>query len=273
MKLRFTKYQGAGNDFVVIDDRSESFDVNDKSKIALLCDRRFGIGADGLLLLRASPQADFRMIYFNADGGEVAFCGNGARCIVDFAHKLGVFNQKTTFIAKDGLHQAHFVRHYVCLKMNNVDVIRPFHHDYIVNTGVPHYVTFRHDITQIDALQEGKSIRNAETFRKEGINVNFVQIKDKRDKFEGKRIQDTDFTSLEPNLVIRTYERGVEDETLACGTGVTACALVATEHGLNSPVVAQVMGGKLLIVFEKANTNFQNIYLLGEAKPVFTGEI
>ncbi len=273
MTLHFEKYQGAGNDFIVIDDRQETFNFRDKTLISRLCDRKFGIGADGLLLLRNHPETDFRMIYFNADGGEVSFCGNGARCIVRFAHSLGIFEEKTIFVAKDGIHEAGIAKNGIYLKMIDVEKIEPYQEDYLTNTGVPHYVTFRENIAEINVFNLGHKIRNSDDFRAEGINVNFVQIQDTENHLKGTHPKDVDFSDLKPNLFVRTYERGVEDETLACGTGVTACVLASYVFGFQSPVSVKVMGGTLGVWFEKTEKGFKNIYLAGGSDFVFKGEI
>ncbi len=254
--MKFYKYQGAGNDFVVIDDRAKTFPVS-QAYIALLCHRRFGIGADGLMLLQADEQYDFRMVYFNADGSEGTMCGNGGRCLVRFAHDLGVIGDTTTFIAIDGEHEAAVTPERISLKMINVTGIdRQEQYDFM-NTGSPHYVTYVEDLANYDVFNVGKSIRYGEPFgSKGGTNVNFVEV------------------TGPDALSVRTYERGVEDETYACGTGVTACALSASLRlGFEKAIDVQVKGGALRIEFERTdNDTFENIYLIGPAVKVFEGE-
>lgn len=255
--MEFFKYQGTGNDFVMIDDRSETFPVDNQALVAHLCHRRFGIGADGLILLRKDPQYDFRMIYFNADGAEGSMCGNGGRCIVRFAHDLGVFGKKTRFIAVDGVHEAVVNTDEVALKMNNVSGME-MHPDYVfLNTGSPHVVKFVEDLESLDVVAEGRPIRYSEPFAPGGTNVNYVQVIDRQ------------------SLFVRTYERGVEDETYSCGTGVTAAALAAHRlYNLSSPVFIRTLGGNLRVAFTpNADGSFSDIHLIGPAQRVFGGEV
>jgi diaminopimelate epimerase len=254
--VTFYKYQGTGNDFVLIDNRAQTFPAHDQAYVAHLCHRRFGIGADGLILLQNHPDYDFRMVYFNADGAEGSMCGNGGRCIVRFAHDLGLFETTTRFLAVDGEHTAEVRGDLVHLQMSNVPArpAAPAGYTYL-NTGSPHVVQFLTNVAAHDVVGEGRRIRYSETFAPGGTNVNFTEV------LEGQR------------LSVRTYERGVEDETYSCGTGVTAAALAAYEqYGLASPVAIQVLGGTLQVSFTpQPDGSFTNIYLIGPAKRVFSG--
>ena len=254
MLLHFTKYQGTGNDFVIVDDRQNLFDVNNHKLIEKLCQRRFGIGADGLMLLRSNENYDFEMIYFNADGHQGTMCGNGGRCIVQFAYDSYIIDETTKFIAIDGEHDAEIVDGLVRLKMSNVATYEENTDHYFLDTGSPHYVEYVNDLASFDVFGRGKAVRNNTRFKAEGTNVNFVE-----EQNEG--------------LFIRTYERGVEDETWACGTGATACALSFALKGAKSPVDVRVLGGRLKVEFSKVGTGFEDIYLTGPAKKVFEGEI
>lgn len=257
MTIHFYKYQGTGNDFILIDDRQEEF-PRDQALIGRLCDRRFGIGADGLILLQNHPDFAFRMVYFNADGAEGSMCGNGGRCTVRFAHDLGLFTSSVDFLAVDGPHEATATPDAIRLRMGAVqDVDRKEAYDFI-NTGSPHYVTYVDDVDETDVSGIGRAIRYGEEFGpRGGTNVNFVQVQSSN------------------HLKVRTYERGVEDETYSCGTGVTACALSAHIHfGWQSPVQIQTVGGALQVDFEETAPNhYDNIYLTGPAIRVFRGDI
>lgn len=251
--MQFYKYQGTGNDFVMIDNRDLSFNKN-KNLIEKLCDRRFGIGGDGLILLEKDDKTDFKMVYYNSDGNESTMCGNGGRCLVAFAHFLGVFNQRCTFNAVDGLHEAEIKNGIVKLKMIDVETIGKDGGDFIMNTGSPHYVKFVEGIEDYKVYENGNKIRNSETYKKQGINVNFVE-------------------KHNSGIFVRTYERGVEDETYSCGTGVTASALsVMLENGAES-VEVKTLGGDLKVYADKNGTSFQNVWLEGPAEQVFQGEI
>jgi len=260
MELPFHKYQGAGNDFVIIDQRSESWiDPGNQPLVARLCDRRFGIGADGLMLLVSHPDYDFEMVYFNADGRPGSMCGNGARCIVAFAKKRGLFSEETHFLAVDGPHRARMPRpEWVELHMTDVTAVETAPDFYFLDTGSPHYVQFVPALDQVDVVSRGRAIRYNDRFREVGTNVNFVERR-------------------ADGLHIGTYERGVEDETLACGTGVTAAALVsslesaADEADLEIPVYAR--GGDLSVRFRREGQRFTNIWLCGPATFVFRGQI
>lgn len=257
MTLEFFKYQGTGNDFVMIDDRQETFPATDQALVAHLCDRRFGIGADGLILLQNDPNYHFRMVYFNADGAEGSMCGNGGRCIVRFAHDLGLFDRDTRFLAVDGEHVAHVSDEVISLKMSNVSGIDNREGFTFLNTGSPHVVRFVDGLDSLDMVGEGRAIRYSEVFRPGGTNVNYAEVLD------GK------------TLLVRTYERGVEDETYSCGTGVTAVALVASQQlNMNSPIAIQTKGGNLAVAFDaKGDDLFNDIYLIGPAQRVFAGTI
>lgn len=252
--MKFYKYQGTGNDFVMIDNRDLSFN-KDKNLIAQLCDRRFGIGGDGLILLENDEDTDFRMVYFNSDGGESTMCGNGGRCLVAFAHFLKIFDKKCTFNAIDGLHEAEINDGIVKLKMINVSEIQRDEDNFVLNTGSPHFVQYVSDIENFDVYFNGNKIRNSENYKKEGINVNFVE-----------EISDNE-------LFVRTYERGVEDETYSCGTGVTASALSYLQSKNIGEVKIKTLGGNLKVYADKNENGFSNIWLEGPAKQVFSGEI
>lgn len=256
MKIHFFKYHGAGNDFILVDNRDRKT-VLSSEQIAFLCHRRFGIGADGLMLLQSVDNADFEMVYFNADGNESTMCGNGGRCIAAFAHRLGIAGNIMEFLAVDGMHKAEMLPGgMVALHMQDVQAIEFGENTAILNTGSPHFVEWVGDAATIDVFSKGREIRNRSEFQPKGINVNFVN-------------------RTENGISIRTYERGVEDETLACGTGVTAAAIAAAgkEKGsYNIPVKA--MGGMLSVSFEKkSETTAEHIVLTGGAAFVYEGEV
>ncbi len=254
MTINFYKYQGTGNDFIIIDNRNKSFEI-DNNLIKKMCDRRFGIGADGLMLLENHNNTDFRMVYFNSDGYEGTMCGNGGRCIVAFANKLGIIKNKTKFIAVDGVHYAEINDGLVSLKMLDLKQIERINDDYFLNTGSPHYVKFVDEFNKINVYNEGKRIRNNDTFKAKGTNVNFAQ--------------------LTGNIIkVGTYERGVEDETLSCGTGVTAvaiCAYIESDKKINNFDI-ETKGGNLNVSFDNKNNLFENVWLTGPATFVFSGE-
>lgn len=252
--MKFYKYQGTGNDFVMIDNRSLSFPKHDTELVKKMCDRRFGIGGDGLILLENHPTLDFQMVYYNADGNESTMCGNGGRCIVAFAHFLGIFEGKCTFNAIDGIHEAETKNNIVKLKMIDVDKIKKINDDYELNTGSPHFVKFVEDVENIDVYKNGYEIRNSETYKKKGINVNFVS-----------KITDN-------QIFVRTYERGVEDETYSCGTGVTASCLSVMQNSDLNEIAVKTLGGNLKVYAEKSEKGFENIWLEGPAEQVFEGE-
>ena len=293
--MEFFKYQGTGNDFVMIDNRDLQF-PKDRALIEKLCDRRFGIGGDGLILLEnaketfssfrieekkvADPDSsanevqsenseistptlkgaisefpDFKMVYYNSDGNESTMCGNGGRCIVAFAHFLDIFEDRTTFIAIDGLHEAEIRNGIVKLKMGDVNSIKNLDGNFELNTGSPHFVKFVDDVENYEVYTNGNEIRNSATYKTEGINVNFAE-----------EISDGE-------IFVRTYERGVEDETYSCGTGVTASALVFMKDKNQTSVNVKVLGGNLKVYADKDGDSFKNIWLEGPAKQVFRGKI
>jgi diaminopimelate epimerase len=257
MKIPFHKYQGTGNDFIMIDNLDGAYSFIDIEQVKMLCDRRFGIGADGLILINSCASFDFEMDYFNSDGTK-SFCGNGARCAVQFYLNVSGSKEKFHFLAIDGEHTAALIGQEISLEMSPVNTIHKLDADYIVNTGSPHYIQRVDNLNAMDVYSSGRSIRNSDRFIKEGINVNFVD------------------RLAEAHLAIRTYERGVENETLSCGTGATACALV---EGLNlgfgaHTVRVDVLGGQLNVSFTRTeNETFSNIRLQGPATFVFQGEI
>lgn len=248
------KYQGTGNDFVMIDNRLRIFPKNDINLIAKLCDRRFGIGADGLILLENDNATDFKMVYYNSDGNQSSMCGNGGRCLVAFAKKLGIIKNKATFIAIDGLHQATINENdIVSLQMKDVSEI-DIHEKYVfLNTGSPHHIQIIENLASFDVKKEGEKIRYSNLYGKEGSNVNFVT-----------QISENEFS-------IRTYERGVEDETLSCGTGATATAIAMNFMGKtkSNNIIINVEGGKLEVSFQENSEVFTNVFLKGPAEFVF----
>ena len=258
MIIKFFKYQGTGNDFIILDNRKSEYSLTN-DQVRRLCDRRFGIGADGLMLLGNKQGYDFDMKYYNADGQEGSMCGNGARCLVKFVYNLGMHKAVYKFWAADGEHQAEIdTNGIVSLKMKNVSGIRKFHNDFILDTGSPHYVKLIPDVMNVDVYKKGNEIRYSKEFNDTGINVNFVEQTDEPDK-----------------ILVRTYERGVEDETWSCGTGVTAAALVCyhNDNGFNE-VEVKTLGGKLTVEFDrKDDDRFENIWLCGPADKVFEGTL
>ncbi len=258
MLLKFYKYQGTGNDFIIFDNRDGAYSALSTERVKFLCDRRMGIGADGLMLLNTLAGYDFEMKYYNSDGRESSMCGNGGRCLVKFAYDQGMHKGSYRFVASDGPHEAEIEDNgIVNLKMKNVHEIKEYDRDLILDTGSPHYVKFVKDLAHYDVVARGKEIRNSPDFAREGINVNFVETKGPDE------------------IMVRTYERGVEDETLSCGTGVTASALVCyhNECGYNDVTVI-TRGGKLTVRFDRSTENFyENIWLCGPALKVFEGVI
>jgi diaminopimelate epimerase len=255
MQIKFYKYQGTGNDFILLDNREGQYSFISNSQVAQLCNRRFGIGADGLMLIENTTDADFKMVYYNSDGNESSMCGNGGRCITAFANYLGIFIGNTTFIAIDGLHEAKIHGDIVELKMIDVLRIENYNDDYVLNTGSPHYIKFLDDVNAIDVFAEGRKIRNSERFKTNGINVNFVQI-------------------THDGIKVRTYERGVEDETFSCGTGVVAASIISSLVKLNdNPCInVSTLGGHLEVKITKiSNQHYTNIWLKGKAQKVFEG--
>jgi diaminopimelate epimerase len=258
MNIDFYKYQGTGNDFVMIDNRQDTFPKKDTKLVAHLCDRKFGIGADGLILLENHPTLDFKMMYYNSDGNESSMCGNGGRCLVAFAKQMHVIDKNATFEAIDGLHYATIDDDgIVSLQMKDVEEIQVEDSFTFLNTGSPHHVTLVEDLHNFDVTSQGAKIRYSDLYGNTGCNVNFV-----------KQI-DVD------NFSVRTYERGVEDETLSCGTGVTAVAIAMYKIGKTSKkeINLNVEGGKLKVKFDVENNKFSNVFLIGAATFVFEGTI
>lgn len=258
MQLEFYKYQGAGNDFVMIDNRSGSFPTDNIQLVAHLCNRRFGIGGDGLILLETDSETDFKMVYYNSDGNQSSMCGNGGRCLVAFAKDLKVIENTTTFIATDGLHHATVENNgLVSLQMINVSIINNTTEYSFLNTGSPHHVQIVDNIENYNVKENGAAIRYGALYGATGSNINFV-----------KKIDDNTFR-------LRTYERGVEDETLACGTGATAVAIAMNATGKTTATVINinVEGGKLAVSFDENNGVYTNVFLKGPAEFVFKGTI
>lgn len=258
MQVKFTKFQGTGNDFIILDNRENSYVTLSNDQIRRLCDRRLGIGADGLMLLNEKKGYDFEMKYYNADGGESSMCGNGGRCIVKFAYQLGIHRSQYRFLAVDGDHDAEIdTDGTVSLKMIDVDSIKKVRGDFILNTGSPHYIKLVADVMDLDVFKKGRDIRYSKDFEEEGINVNFVE------------------QAEEDKIIVRTYERGVEDETYSCGTGVVASALVCyhNENGFND-VGVKTLGGNLTVEFDRLDDEkYTNIWLTGPAEKVFEGSV
>jgi diaminopimelate epimerase len=255
MEISFYKYQGTGNDFVMIDDRSDLFPEKDLSLIQKLCDRKFGIGSDGLILIRNKEGFDFEMVYFNADGSQ-SMCGNGARCAVAFSRFLGIIDKNTKFYAIDGPHKASVVGVEVELGMSPVLCLKNIEQDFFVDTGSPHHVRFVENVALYPVFEEGSKIRFSERYRPKGTNVNFVTPLNKDE------------------IQVRTYERGVENETLSCGTGVTACALVYGHQNKLNEIKIKTLGGNLKVRFsENSDGSFQDIQLIGPAEKVFEGKL
>ena len=255
-KIHFYKYQATGNDFVIIDDRAAKLSLT-VEQVVRICHRKYGIGADGLMLIRSHPVLNFDLEYFNSDGSQ-SLCGNGSRAAVQFASRLGMVNGKASFNAFDGEHTAELLPSgIVRLKMNPVtDVLHIGKDNNFVNTGSPHVIRFVDKVDTYPVFEEGKKIRYSDDFSPGGTNVNFV--------------------TLQPDntIFVRTYERGVEDETLSCGTGVTAAALAASLKGYSSPVKIKTLGGDLSVEFKPGQSGtFQEIFLIGPAKMVFEGDL
>lgn len=259
MQIVFQKFQGAGNDFVLLDNRDHVFKKLSTTQIAQLCHRNKGIGADGLILLETSDTADFKMVYYNADGHESSMCGNGGRCAVAFANRLKIIDTKTNFEAIDGLHEAEILSDgIVQLGMKAVSKITTHQDALVLDTGSPHYVTLIDSLTEIDMQKEGAKIRYSEPFKEEGINVNFIAL------------------TSSGELHIRTYERGVENETQACGTGAVAAAIAADHWGLpchKNPITLHALGGVLQVNFNKTEKHYEAVFLSGPAQFVFSGEM
>jgi len=257
MTMTFYKYQGTGNDFVIVDNRLQEIDKTDTRRIAELCDRRFGIGADGFILLENDENVDFKMVYYNADGNESSMCGNGGRCIVAFAKFLGVIQNTTEFIAIDGLHKAKIENEIVHLQMQDVSIIETYSNHLFLDTGSPHHVEMVSDLADLKVKSNGAKIRYGQPYNETGTNVNFVE------------------QIASDNFAVRTYERGVEDETLSCGTGVTAVALAMHSSGKTkgNAVNLKTQGGQLKVTFNCDEKGYNNIWLVGPAQQVFKGDI
>jgi diaminopimelate epimerase len=263
MEIKFRKYEGAGNDFILLDNRKKKYNTLTKQQINNLCNRHFGIGADGLILLDKNKEGTLAMHYYNADGGLGSMCGNGSRCFILFALHLGLIKKEIDFLAYDGLHRASVLQQkkwsgIFKISMSKVTVIKKIKQDYFLNTGSPHHVRFTKNVSATDVFAEGKKIRNSMLYKKQGTNVNFAEVT------KGK-------------ITMRTYERGVENETLACGTGITATAIAAHYAGLlplkQKRVNVQALGGKLQVEFIKTDDGYSNIFLIGPARFVFEGSI
>lgn len=256
MIILFNKYQGAGNDFIIIDNRKGILNPENSQLIIKLCDRRFGIGADGLILISGSLQYDFEMKYFNSDGFESTMCGNGGRCSADYAIRTEIAGKKLTFKAIDGVHKAISEEGIIRLQMNDVKDPAIINGNYFINTGSPHYVIFKNDVKDIDVNTEGKKIRWSDEFAPGGTNVNFVETE-------------------QNGIYVRTFERGVEEETLSCGTGVTASAIasVLSGHFNTKSVSVRTKGGNLSVSLNVTGKHISDIWLSGPATFVFEGEI
>jgi len=254
MDLSFYKYQGTGNDFIMIDNRNLSFPKENTAFVNRLCDRHFGIGADGVILIENDANSDFKMIYFNADGSET-FCGNGGRCAVAFAKHLNIINSKTNFTAFDGPHYAEIAHNTISLQMIDVSEIKVHENSVFAYTGTQHHVELVDNLDGYPVFENGKKIRYS--YDTPGSNVNFVQ-----------KINDTTFR-------VRTYEKGVEDETLACGTGVTAVAIAMhkTNKTTSNSIFLPVEGGELNVTFDTEKDSYTNVFLKGPAQFVFKGSI
>lgn len=258
MIVQFAKYHGTGNDFIMIDGRAQDCSALDHRRIQLLCHRRFGIGADGLIILGNSPEQDFKMSYFNADGFEGSMCGNGGRCITAFARDLGLITMETTFEGIDGLHSATLLpKGEIRLKLKDVDGLRWMMDGYLLDTGSPHFILFVSGLDDINVKEKGREIREQSRWGEKGVNVNFVEAGES------------------PNRIrVRTFERGVEDETYSCGTGVTAAAICSYYHHKSdvTSYTVNTPGGKLNVSFRVMHHNrFNDIHLTGPAERVFEG--
>ena len=256
MKIKFDKYQGTGNDFIIVDNRNMSFDKNNIELVQNLCNRKFGIGSDGLILVENHAEWDFNMVFFNPDGSQ-SFCGNGSRCAVAFARELGIVNDFAKFNSTDGYHEAIIESNgTIKLKMHNVFNIEVSEFYHYMDTGSPHYNCFEKNIDTIDIVVKGREIRYSNRFKETGTNVNFIE-------------------HLPGGIKVRTYERGVENETLSCGTGVTACALSAAlvAKDLSGEINVSTLGGDLSVSFRQTLAGFEDIWLTGPTEFVFNGEI
>jgi diaminopimelate epimerase len=256
MIVTFYKYQGTGNDFIMIDNRLGGFPKADNELISFLCDRRFGIGADGLILLEEDNSSHFKMVYYNADGNPGSMCGNGGRCIVAFAEFLGIISSKAKFNAVDGLHIATITDGIISLQMQDVTEIMAKPNCLFLDTGSPHHVQMVANLDTFNVLEEGAKLRYG-IYGEEGSNINFVE------------------QTSDNNFSVRTYERGVENETLSCGTGVTAVAIGMHYWGKTNGDIVKIhtRGGNLSISFNKVSERYENLWLEGPAKQVFKGKV
>tara|TARA_B100000963_G_scaffold319223_1_gene300923 strand:- start:30011 stop:30796 length:786 start_codon:yes stop_codon:yes gene_type:complete len=257
MEIHFDKYQGAGNDFIILDDFNNKYTKLSIQQLSKMCDRKTGIGADGVIILSASQSSDFEMKYYNCDGKLSSLCGNGARCAVSYAYKNKMIGKKTKFDAIDGIHEASLLsKDIVRIGFNDVKNFLKHNESFVTNTGSPHYIKIVDNIYEIDVKKQGSAIRYSKDFASEGINVNFLQKKNNS------------------NFLIRTYERGVEDETLACGTGAVAAAIILHHIGEtsgNTKLDICTLGGSLKVDFNFHNDTYENIFLEGPASYVFSG--
>ncbi|MCA6074367.1 diaminopimelate epimerase [Fulvivirga sedimenti] len=251
----FEKYQATGNDFILIDNRQKIF-PNQLDLIPRLCDRKFGIGSDGLILIQEHPECDFEMVFYNPDTSQ-SLCGNGSRCAVKFARELGMIRDTCRFMAYDGIHEASIDEAgIVKLRMQNVQNVRSLEDGMLVDTGSPHLIRYVQDIEAVDVAGRGREIRYSDPFKKGGVNINFVEVQG------------------DQSIFVRTYERGVENETLSCGTGVTAAAIACGLRSMASPVQIKTKGGKLEVAFnENTDQTFTDVYLIGPAQHVFSGKV
>lgn len=253
MKLHFQKYQGTGNDFVIIDDRLIQFPTENLSVIKRICHRKFGIGSDGLILIQKDETVDFKMVFFNPDGSQ-SYCGNGSRCAVQFAHSINIIGERCSFSAVDGIHQGLVLDgNRISTSILPVSKIEKIGNDVFINTGSPHYIVFCEDVDGVDLIKEAREIRYSDKFKPGGTNVNFVQI------------------IATDAIKMRTYERGVEDETLSCGTGVTAAALAVMKG--QEKIAVSTLGGDLEVSAVNEAECFKDIWLSGPAEFVFDGVI
>lgn len=258
MDFQFEKYQGAGNDFIIIDDRKENFPDQDHSLIQKHCDRHFGIGADGLILVRDSDRSDFKMLYFNADGHPSSLCGNGSRCVFAFANKHQMIGNEGTFETSDGIHRGSLTPDdLICIEMGDVLTIEKRGSAIFMDTGSPHHIEFVDQVSAIDVKTQGAAIGYGAPYFETGSNANFVE-----------KVNEKEFN-------IRTYERGVEDETLACGTGAVAAAIGAHFSGQTplDMVNINALGGCLQVSFTPDSGQYKNILLIGPATYVFSGNL
>ncbi|TMM53629.1 diaminopimelate epimerase [Maribacter algarum] len=255
MRITFFKYQGTGNDFVIIDNRNLYFPKENSELVATLCDRKFGVGADGLILLENDPDLDFNMVYYNSDGNTSTMCGNGGRCLVAFAQFLGVIDKECVFNAIDGKHTATIDNGIVSLQMKDVSEVTTKPNSFYLDTGSPHHVQLVENLKDFNVPIEGAKLRYG-IYGESGSNINFVEQK------------------ADDSFAVRTYERGVENETLSCGTGVTAVAIAMYEAGKtnHTKIDIETEGGYLAVHFESVN-GYKNVFLVGPARQVFKGEL